>query len=159
MDKTPIINKIWANYPSLSDLAEKALLGREGAFTELAIAALSEGGCFLSPEEWLELSAAATQHKQHNHMQLNNKSLSEIGSLIEREWKNPYFGAVPYISALIDIQDEDEPSGGEYNRIAGCYLFDSARDIAIRFLSNATNWRGETARLVKAEIKRRLNAK
>lgn len=56
MDKTPIINKIWANNPSLSDLAQKAGSGCGAALAALAKSATIRGGSYLSPEEWRVVS-------------------------------------------------------------------------------------------------------
>ena len=56
MDKTPIINKIWANNPSLSDLAQKAGAGCGAALAALAKSATIRGGSYLSPEEWRVVS-------------------------------------------------------------------------------------------------------
>jgi hypothetical protein len=39
------------------------------------------------------------------------------------------------------------------------YYADDARSIVIYFLSNASSWRGPVAKAVKAELKRRLNAR
>ena len=36
------------------------------------------------------------------------------------------------------------------------YGAESAKDVVIYFSANASTWRGETARVVKAELKRRL---
>jgi hypothetical protein len=35
-------------------------------------------------------------------------------------------------------------------------LFDSGRDIILRFLGNASTWRGEDAKRIKAELKEML---
>lgn len=65
------------------------------------------------------------------------RTISEIAREIRRCWTNPYFGAVPYLRAMI----------------AGEYGFDGA-DMTVRyFLSNATTFRGEDARRLKAELK------
>lgn len=61
---------------------------------------------------------------------------------IKSDWKKPYFGAVPYISAMHTISDINETYGVE-----------SARGLVLYFLANANTWRGETARQVKAELK------
>lgn len=65
-----------------------------------------------------------------------------IAREIRRDWKKPYFGAVPYIYAMEELQDRSDMFGA-----------DSARSVVLYFLSNATTWRGETARRVKAELK------
>lgn len=66
----------------------------------------------------------------------------EIASEIRKDWKNVYFGAVPYLEAMETL-----------NSIEDDYIFDSGLSVVLYFLSNATSWRGETARRVKAELK------
>jgi hypothetical protein len=73
---------------------------------------------------------------------MSARSLSEVASEIRSDWKSPYFGAVPYLDALSSLGSVNDRYG-----------YDSGRDIVIYFLSNATGWRGETARRVKAELK------
>ena len=70
-------------------------------------------------------------------------SLQEIGHLIKRNWTKPYFGAVPYIDAMTQL-DED-----------GNYFHDDWKTIVIYFLANAQTWRGDVARAIKKELKRR----
>lgn len=53
-----------------------------------------------------------------------------------REW------AMPYINAMRHLVSMDSTYG-----------HDDAEDIVIRFLSNASGWRGEDARRIKAELK------
>ncbi len=68
----------------------------------------------------------------------NIKNLQDdtIVALIQKDWKKPYFGAIPYIREL---------AWGNH-----------AKQVYLYFLSNATTWRGETAKAVKTEIKRRI---
>ena len=79
-----------------------------------------------------------------------NRKLSEIAKDILQHWKNPYFGAKPYIQAmlLINSAEPDAP-----------YLAESAEDIVAYFLANATSFRGEDARRIKAELKSNYNIK
>lgn len=65
-----------------------------------------------------------------------------IAEVIKRDWKKVYFGAVPYLEAMESLQNAQDSYG-----------MDSAKDIVTYFLVNATTWRGETARAVKAELK------
>lgn len=74
-------------------------------------------------------------------------TLSEIASIIRRDWKPVWFGAGVYLSAMSDL----EGMGDRY----GC---DSAKEIVLYFLANANTWKGETAREVKKELKRRLKS-
>lgn len=72
------------------------------------------------------------------------RTFAEIAREIRAVWKNPYFGAVPYIEAMSHIRtnDPNEP-----------YLFEDARTIVNYFLANAATWRGDDARRIKAELK------
>ena len=79
-----------------------------------------------------------------------NRKLSEIAKDILQHWKNPYFGAKPYIQAMLLINSA-EPDA--------LYLSETAEDIVIYFLANATTFRGEDARRIKAELKKQYNIK
>jgi hypothetical protein len=65
-----------------------------------------------------------------------------IAAEIRADWKKPYFGAVPYLSAMSTLSD-----------IRDNYIYDSGKSIVLYFLANAGTWRGDTARRVKAELK------
>lgn len=73
------------------------------------------------------------------------RPLHEIAHEIKANWPKPYFGAVPYITAMRQI-----------DRITDDYGFDSADNIVRYFLTNAGTWRGDVARRVKAELKAML---
>ena len=79
-----------------------------------------------------------------------SRKLSEIAKDILQHWKNPYFGAKPYIQAMLLINSA-EPDA--------LYLAESAEDIVAYFLANATSFRGEDARRIKAELKKQYNIK
>jgi hypothetical protein len=70
------------------------------------------------------------------------RSLSTIAREIAQDWTRPYFGAVPYLNAMRSLDS-----------IHDDYIHDSAKSIVLYFLANATTWRGDTARRVKAELK------
>ena len=76
------------------------------------------------------------------------RSLSAIARDIRRDWKKVYFGAVPYLDAMGSLESIDDNFGA-----------DSAREIVLRFLSNASTWRGEVAKKIKAELKAALKKK
>lgn len=65
-----------------------------------------------------------------------------IAREIRADWKKPSVYALPYLQAMETLDDID-----------GAYVFDSARDVVIRFLCNASGWRGDKAREIKAELK------
>lgn len=71
----------------------------------------------------------------------NTRLLSDIAFEIKRDWKNVYFGAVPYLHAMMTL-----------NSINDMYGMDSGRSIVAYFLGNASTWRGETARRIKKEL-------
>ena len=73
------------------------------------------------------------------------RQLHQIGREIAQTWKNPYFGAVPYIEALLYLTGMDSTYGHE-----------DAESIVLRFLNEAATWRGEDARRVKAELRAML---
>jgi hypothetical protein len=70
------------------------------------------------------------------------RSINQIAQEINKLWPNVYFGARPYLEAMLSL-----------NSINDNYGADSAKSIVIYFLSNATTWRGDDARRIKAELK------
>jgi len=70
------------------------------------------------------------------------RPLFQIAAEIKKDWTKPYFGAVPYLSAMSTLSDVREK-----------YIYDDGKSIVLYFLANAGTWRGETARRVKAELK------
>lgn len=72
---------------------------------------------------------------------VENRSLSVIAAEIRKDWKKPYFGAVPYLNAMMCL-----------DKITDNYGFDSAKSIVLYFLGNAGTWKGETARRIKKEL-------
>lgn len=74
------------------------------------------------------------------------RALWEIGVEIERDWGAKMSPAArPYVNALRSL-----------GSVADMYGADSADMIVRYFLANAGTWRGETARRVKAELKRMI---
>lgn len=70
------------------------------------------------------------------------RPISDIAWEISRLWHKPYFGAVPYITAMLSL-----------DKITDNYGADSGKSIVLYFLSNAATWRGADARRIKAELK------
>ena len=70
------------------------------------------------------------------------RPLYQIAREIRKDWTkvSPY--AAPYLSAM-----------GTLTSIDDAYGFDSGRSIVCYFLANAGQWRGETAKRIKAELK------
>jgi hypothetical protein len=71
------------------------------------------------------------------------RSLSEIAREIRKDWGTKvYFGAKPYLDAMATLDSVNDNYG-----------WDSGKMIVLYFLSNASTWRGETAKRIKAELK------
>jgi hypothetical protein len=92
--------------------------------------------------------------KQTNHKttmttlnQTEKRSLSTIASEIRRDWGSKVnYAAKPYLSAMAGLDSIDDNYG-----------YDSAKSIVLYFLSNASSWRGENAKRIKAELKAMAN--
>lgn len=72
----------------------------------------------------------------------NARPLYEIAREIKNDWKNVYFGAKPYLDAMATLDSINDNYG-----------FDRGKSIVLYFLGNASTWRGETAKRIKAELK------
>lgn len=72
-----------------------------------------------------------------------DRTIREIALEIKRLWTKPYFGAVPYLDAMMYVDKPDSTYGAEDGKTQVIY-----------FLSNATTWRGEDAKRIKAELKK-----
>ena len=81
---------------------------------------------------------------EQNINKQNKRTFAEIAREIKQTWKNVYFGAVPYLQAMLTINSSDKNA---------CYIMESAETIVTYFLANATYWRGDDARRIKAELK------
>ena len=68
--------------------------------------------------------------------------LYDIATIIRKDWKKVYFGAKPYLDAMSGLND-----------ISDRYGYDDAKSVVRYFLSNASTWRGDTAKVVKAHLK------
>ena len=74
----------------------------------------------------------------------NIRTFAEIAREIKQTWTNMYFGAKPYVDALMTINSSDKSAS---------YIFEDAESLVLYFLANATTWRGADARRIKAELK------
>ena len=79
------------------------------------------------------------------HLSSVTRTLSMIARDIRTSWKPVHPWAAPYVDAMLTLGSIDD-----------MYFEDSAREIVVRFLGNATMWRGEKARSIKAELKAML---
>ena len=73
------------------------------------------------------------------------RNIADIALEINADWKKPYFGAVPYLEAMYRL-----------DKVTDNYYQDSAESIILYFLANASTWRGEVAKAIKLELKRRV---
>ena len=71
-----------------------------------------------------------------------NRPLYTIAREIRQDWKNVNYAAKPYLSAMFSLND-----------ITDKYMYDSAQSVVLYFLSNASSWRGETAKRIKTELR------
>lgn len=81
-------------------------------------------------------------------METTNRPLYEIAKEIRKDWKNVYFGAEPYLKAMSSLTSIEDN-----------YIMESGKSIVLYFLSNASTWRGETAKRIKAELKKMAGIK
>jgi hypothetical protein len=71
------------------------------------------------------------------------RPLYKIAEEIRQDWgAKVNYAAKPYLDAMAELTN-----------VSDMYAFDTAKSVVLYFLSNATTWRGETARRVKAELK------
>ena len=71
---------------------------------------------------------------------------SEIALEVAALWPKVAPSARPYLDAM-----------GTLSKVTDTYYLDSGREIILRFLCNATSWRGPDARRIKQELKELLS--
>lgn len=77
------------------------------------------------------------------------RPLYEIARDIRRDWgSNVNYAAQPYLDAMRELDSINDR-----------YYSDTAKSIVAYFLSNASSWRGETAKAIKAELKAMMSGK
>lgn len=81
-------------------------------------------------------------------MPTNTRSLCIIALDVLKDWKKVNYAARPYLDAMMYLHTINESYGS-----------DSAKSIVLYFLSNASSWRGEVAKRVKAELKTMIGDK
>ena len=74
--------------------------------------------------------------------QKNVRPISVIAAEISRTWPNVNYAAKPYLAAMRSLSS-----------VSDSYLNEDGRGVVLYFLSNATTWRGDDARRIKAELK------
>lgn len=82
-------------------------------------------------------------------MAQTTRPLCEIAADIRKDWgAKVNFAAKPYLDAMASL-----------NSIEDNYEWDSGSTIVRYFLSNASTWRGETAKAIKKELKSMVGLK
>ena len=77
------------------------------------------------------------------------RALSVIAREIQADWgKKVNYAAKPYLNAMRSLDSIDDN-----------YIYDSGVSVVAYFLSNASSWRGEKAKEIKAELKGMLKAR
>jgi hypothetical protein len=71
------------------------------------------------------------------------RSIATIANEIRKDWKAVNYGARPYLDAMSSLDNMSDYYGA-----------DSAYSVIAYFLSNASTWRGEVAKTIKAELKK-----
>lgn len=77
-----------------------------------------------------------------NRLNEDVRPLYVIAREIAKDWKNVNYAAKPYLQAMATLDS-----------IKDRYGMDSAKSIVSYFLANASSWRGEVAKRIKAELK------
>lgn len=71
------------------------------------------------------------------------RPLYEIAREIRKDWGSKVnFAAKPYLEAMECL-----------NSVTDSYGYDNGKSVVLYFLCNASTWRGDTAKRVKAELK------
>jgi hypothetical protein len=73
------------------------------------------------------------------------RSLETVARDIRVNWANVNYAAKPYLDAMHSLGSVNDKFG-----------YDDGRSIILYFLSNASTWRGPTAKAIKAELKAML---
>lgn len=70
------------------------------------------------------------------------RSISAIASEIRKVWNPVNYAAKPYLDAMLSLHSIEDD-----------YYADTGRSVVLYFLANASTFRGEDARRIKAELK------
>ena len=73
------------------------------------------------------------------------RPISNIARDIGRAWDKPNYAAKPYLDAMRALYS-----------VSDAYGYDSGRTVVLYFLANASTFRGEAAKALKAELKAAL---
>ena len=82
-------------------------------------------------------------------MAQTTRPLYDIAADIRKDWgAKVNFAAKPYLDAMASLTSINDNYG-----------WDSGKTIVLYFLSNASSWRGETAKAIKKELKAMVGLK
>lgn len=73
---------------------------------------------------------------------METRKISAIAMDIFNNWQKVNFAALPYLKAMLSI-----------NYVSDSYGYDNGKTIVLYFLSNASTYKGETAKRLKLELK------
>ena len=81
----------------------------------------------------------------YNGADFSIMSVSKIADVILSNWKRKIDpSAFPYVQAMLQIEKIDDQYGNE-----------TGRDVVLGFLTNAQKWKGDIARQIKKELRKR----
>jgi hypothetical protein len=75
----------------------------------------------------------------------DKRQVNTIAREILNHWKKPYFGAIPYLNAMLNLHTVND-----------MYMYDDGKSIVRYFLANASTFKGEDAKRLKLELKSML---
>lgn len=75
----------------------------------------------------------------------DKRQLNTIAREILNHWKKPYFGAMPYLQAMLNLHTVND-----------MYMYDDGKSIVRYFLANASTFKGDDAKRLKLELKSML---
>lgn len=70
------------------------------------------------------------------------RTLHEIAREIRKDWTKVNYAAKPFLDAMASLDSIEDK-----------YHYDSGKSVVLYFLSNASSWRGENAKRIKAELR------
>ena len=76
---------------------------------------------------------------------LQSLTIAQLAHLAALDWEKPWYAAVPYLNAMHEMADIND-------RVFN----DEGRHVVNYFLGNATRWKGDNAKAIKAELRRRM---
>ena len=75
---------------------------------------------------------------------MEKRTFAAIACEIKSLWKNVYFGAEPYLEAMLTLETSNPNA---------LYICDTADSVVRYFLANAQTFRGPDAKRIKIELK------